>query len=373
MSASGPVASASVPSAAVPSAAVPSSAVADRAAPPAPAPLAEVWRGDFTESVHVGHAVVCTPSGEIVEAWGDPARITLPRSAVKMIQALPLLESGAADAFRLGTERLALACASHSGAPMHVERVRSWLDGLGLGDDALRCGPQPSGWAPERDRMIRAGEAPGQAHNNCSGKHTGFLTLAAHLRAGPEYVEPDHPVQIAAREAMAEMTGDAGLGFGVDGCSAPNFAATLQGLAWAMARMARPAEAGLGRARTAAAERLVTAMATHPELVSGEGRACAGFMRALADASGGGGGLPAAVKTGAEGVFCAILPAQGLGIALKIEDGATRASECAMAALLARLGAVEASDPRIAERLRAGLPNRRGLPVAGMRPAAGLV
>lgn len=323
-------------------------------------PMVEVWRGAFTECVHAGHAVICTPSGEIVEAWGDPDRVTLPRSAVKMIQALPLVESGAADAYGLSDERLALACASHSGAPMHVDRVRAWLADLGLGDEALRCGAHESGCLQERDRMIRAGEAPAQAHNNCSGKHSGFLTLTAHLRAGPEYVEPGHPVQAAARAAMAEMTGDEGLGFAVDGCSAPNFAATLRGLAWAMARMARPEDAGLGEARAAASRRLTAAMAAHPELVSGQGRACAAFMRAL------GGG--SAVKTGAEGVFCAILPREGLGVALKIEDGATRAAECAMAALLVRLGAADRVDPRIAARLLARLPNRRGQDVAGLRP-----
>ncbi|MEO0681047.1 MAG: asparaginase [Pseudomonadota bacterium] len=324
-------------------------------------PLVEVWRGAFVEGLHRGHAVVCDPGGQVVEAWGDPARVTLPRSAVKMIQALPLVESGAADAAGLGTEQLALSCASHSGAPMHVDRVRAWLAGLGLGEADLRCGPQPSGMEAERERMIRAGEAPDQCRNNCSGKHSGFLTLSRRLGGGPDYIDPDHPVQRAAQAAMEALTDDVGFGHAVDGCSAPNFAATLHGLARAMARLARPRDA-LGGVRGAAAERLTRAMAAHPELVSGEGRACAAFMRAC------GGGT--AVKTGAEGVFCAILPVQGLGIALKIEDGATRASECAMAALLVRHGAASAEDPRIAARLHAALPNRRGLRVAGLRPAA---
>lgn len=326
-------------------------------------PLVEVRRGDFLECVHRGSAVVCDASGAVVEAWGDPGRATLPRSAVKMIQALPLVESGAADAARLGPEQLALSCASHSGAPMHVDRVRAWLASLDLAETDLRCGPQSSGWAPEAERMIRAREAPDQTYNNCSGKHSGFLTLSRHLGGGSEYIDPDHPVQRAVREACEALTGDAGLGHAVDGCSAPNFAATLTGLARAMAGFSRPEEA-LSGLRAAAAGRLTSAMAAHPELVSGEGRACADFMRAC--------GKGAAVKTGAEGVFCAILPDQGLGIALKIEDGATRASECAMAALLVRFGAADPADPRISARLHAPLRNRRGLLAAGVRPAAAL-
>jgi L-asparaginase II len=324
-----------------------------------PVTMVETWRGTLPESRHRGHAVVCDASGGIVAAWGDPEAVIFPRSSCKMLQALPLVESGAAE--DLSSERLALACASHNGADMHVSRVAAWLGDLGLAEPDLRCGPQVPDDATERHRLRAAHEAPCQLHNNCSGKHAGFLALNRQLRGGAEYVEIDHPVQKAVRAAFEEMTDAPSPGWGVDGCSAPNFATTVRGLAFAMARMADPR--GLGRAREDAARRLVAAMVAHPELVAGEGRACTELMRAMGGA--------VAVKTGAEAVFVAILPARGLGIALKIEDGATRASECAIAALLVRVGAVEAGDPAVTRRLRAPIVSRRGIPAGGIRPAEG--
>ncbi|MEO0999237.1 MAG: asparaginase [Pseudomonadota bacterium] len=326
------------------------------------ASLVEVWRGDFLESRHRGHAVVADATGDIVASWGDAEGVVLPRSAMKMLQALPLVESGAADAAGLGTEELALACASHQGAAIHSSRVARWLAGLGLGERDLRCGPQVPNDAAARAALREAGDAPDQTHNNCSGKHAGFLTLGQRLGGGAEYVAPDHPVQVAARAAIEEMSGAPSPGFAIDGCSAPNFAVGLRRLATAMARMAAPAM--LRGARRAAAERLVGAMMAHPELVAGEGRACTELMRAMAGR--------AAVKTGAEGVFCAILPGRGLGIALKIEDGATRAAECVMAALLVRAGVADPDDPAVIRRLRPRQLNRREIDTGVMRPDADL-
>lgn len=306
--------------------------------------LVELWRGELLESVHRGHAVVCDAGGAVVEAWGDPEAVVYPRSSSKMIQALPLLESGAGAG--LSSERLALACASHGGAAIHTERVGEWLAELGLSDGDLRCGAHLPSDRPTAEAMLRDGEKPCQVHNNCSGKHAGFLHLARHLRAGSEYVEIDHPVQVAAREAFEAATGETVAGWGVDGCSAPNFACTLQGLARGVAGFAA-ADASEARAR------LVAAMMAHPELVAGEGRACTELMRAC--------GGRAALKTGAEGVYVGILPGQALGFALKIEDGATRAAEAVTAALLVRLGALEAGHP-VAERLMAGVQrNWRGI------------
>lgn len=322
-----------------------------------PVPMVEAWRGGLPESVHRGHAVVCDAAGGIVAAWGDPEAVIFPRSSCKMLQALPLVESGAADG--LSTERLALACASHDGAEMHVARVARWLADMGMAEADLRCGPQVPDDAPERHRLREAHLAPCQLHNNCSGKHAGFLTLNRRLGGGPEYVAVDHPVQKAVRAAFEEMTDAPSPGWGIDGCSAPNFATTVRGLAFAMARMADPR--GLGPAREDAARRLVAAMVAHPALVAGEGRACTELMAAMDGA--------AAVKTGAEGVFVAILPARGLGVALKVADGATRGSECAIAALLVRLGMVEADDPAVTRRLLPPIVSRRGFPAGGLRPA----
>jgi len=322
------------------------------------ATLVEIWRGPILESQHRGHAVICNAEGEIISAWGDPELVFLPRSAAKMLQALPLVESGAAAEAGLRPEQLALSCASHNGAAIHTERVNAWLETLGLGDDDFRCGAHEPKDREARDALIRAGKQPCQVHNNCSGKHAGFLTLARHLKAGPEYVDPDHPVQLAVREAFEGMTGMTSPGFGIDGCSAPNFATTLQGMATAMARMAA-GETG-SHARNMAAARLVAAMARHPELVAGEGRACTELMRAM-------GGI-ASIKTGAEGVFVAILPGPRLGIAVKIEDGAGRAAETVIAALLARLGALDPDHPAAHKYMHGPITNWRGIETGFVRP-----
>ncbi len=169
-----------------------------------PVPLTEIWRGPMIESLHLGHAVICDDTGQIVQAWGDPELAIYPRSSAKMIQALPLIESGAAAAHGLTTEHLALACASHNAAAIHTGRVLAWLADLGLSDDDFRCGPQEPDDIPARDGLIRAGKTPCQYHNNCSGKHSGFLTLTRHLGAGPEYIDIDHPVQRACIEASGQ-------------------------------------------------------------------------------------------------------------------------------------------------------------------------
>ncbi len=323
-------------------------------------PFTEIWRGDFLESVHAGHAVVMNATGSIIASWGDPEAVILPRSSSKMLQAIPLVESGAAAAFGLTSEHLALACASHQGAPEHTERVDAWLHHLGLGENDLRCGPQPPEDTPTRHAMLISGGSPCQLHNNCSGKHSGFLTLSKYLGAGPEYIEADHPVQLAVREVFEDLTGETSPGFAIDGCSAPNFATSVTGLARAMARMADPNS--LGASRSAAAKSLVDAMLKHPSLVAGTTRACTELMEASDH--------HVVVKTGAEGVFVAILPNQNIGVALKIIDGATRASESAMAAILVRLGVLDPNHPLVAKRLRPRILNRRKIDTGSVEPAA---
>ncbi|WP_439121909.1 asparaginase [Marivita sp.] len=327
------------------------------------APLAEIWRGPFCESHHTGHAVICDGFGQIVAAWGDADAVILPRSSSKMIQALPLLTSGAATAHSLTREQLALSCASHQGAPIHVERVSRWLKDLGLDDGALRCGPQASRDKDLKLDMIRAGESPCRVHNNCSGKHAGFLTLTQHLGAGPEYVDLDHPVQRACLDVFETVTDQTSPGFGIDGCSAPNFATTMHGMARAMAWFATSGQRS--DTLSAAATQLVEAMYAHPDLVAGEGRACTRLMRAAKE--------PVALKTGAEGYFIAILPSRGLGIALKASDGATRAAECAIAALLVRLDVLDAKNPEVQAFLNPNIRNWDGLVTGQIKPAPGLL
>ncbi|WP_373050194.1 asparaginase [Thalassovita aquimarina] len=326
-----------------------------------PVPMAEIWRGDFLESVHHGHAVICDDSGQIVEAWGDPQAVVLPRSSSKMIQALPLVESGAADAYRLWDEHLALACASHNGAAIHTERVQGWLDHIGRAEDDFRCGAQEPRDIEMRNALICSGKEPCQIHNNCSGKHAGFLTLNRHLGAGSEYVEISHPVQQACLEAFEDVCGEESPGHVVDGCSAPNFAVSLQGMARAMAYFAAAEERPGVRAE--AAVRLRRAMVAYPELVAGEGRACTELMRAAQGR--------VALKTGAEAFFIAIIPERKLGVALKITDGSTRGAECAIAAILVKLGLLDANHPATLKRMNAPIRNWRGIETGVIRRAAG--
>lgn len=295
--------------------------------------LVEVTRGDTVESVHRGAVVVTDTDGKVVMAWGDVDAAVCPRSSIKPMQALPLVESGAAEAFKISEEELALACASHGGEPEHVDRVAAWLARAGLSVDDLECGAHPPSTISANEALIRQGVRPCPLHNNCSGKHTGFLCLATHLKAPTKgYVEANHPVQRAGFSALADLAGvDLSRAPAVrDGCNAPNTFLPLKNLATAWARFGAPDKLPAHRAK--ALNRIRAAMKNHPFLFSGTDRACLTLTKALK-----GGGV---AKTGAEAVFTACVPEQGLGIALKIDDGATRASQVAITAILKKLGAL---------------------------------
>jgi len=320
--------------------------------------LVELTRGALVESVHRGAIAIADSEGALFASLGDVDTPVYPRSSLKPIQALPLLESGAADAFSLRPEEIALACASHSGEPMHTERVAAWLKKIGCSELDLACGAHPPRYEPVWETMIRHGESPTRIHNNCSGKHTGFLTVARHWNVATDgYERHDHPVQMAVAKALGDLTGLTGeLPWGVDGCTAPNFAIPLSAFARALAKLARPDS--LTQTRANAARRIVSAMMAHPELVAGTGRADTLIMRACKGR--------AAVKIGAEGVFAAILPEIGLGLAIKIDDGAARASEIAVATVLSKLGLPTA------EFARKPVLTTRGGTVGEHRPAPAL-
>lgn len=325
-----------------------------------PVDMVEIWRGGRLESLHQGHAVVMSEQG-IEHAWGDPNHITFPRSSAKMIQALPMVESGVADKFGLSEEQLALSCASHSGAAIHTERVNRWLTDLNLTDAALTCGPQWPSDISARDALIKSDASPCRYHNNCSGKHCGFLTMVAANGWGPDYTDIEHPLQRQILAAFEDVTDTASSGWGIDGCSAPNHATTIAAMAHAMMRFACADERDVrGRAMI----RLRNAMMAHPALVANTDRACTQLMQAAKG--------QAAIKTGAEGFFIAILPQKQMGVALKIMDGTTRASECAMAAILAKLGVVDANNPKVAAYRNPDLRNFAGLVTGDMRPSSTL-
>lgn len=324
--------------------------------------LVELTRGDLVESVHRGAIAIADASGALKLALGDVTSPVYSRSSLKPMQAIPLVESGAADAFGLDDDCIALACASHSGEPMHTERVEMWLRRIGLDEQDLACGAHASRYEPVVEAMIRARMKPTRLYNNCSGKHTGFLTVARHWDVATQgYEHVDHPVQQAVAAALKELTGARELSYGIDGCAAPNFATSLTEFATAAARMATPS--ALPAPRAAATQRIIGAMIKHPELMSGTGRACAILIRACNG--------KAAVKTGAEGFFGAWIPAKGLGVAIKIDDGAGRAAETVMAAVLDQLG-VLGDDPKARAILRAPIFNTRGTTVGERRASAAL-
>jgi L-asparaginase II len=327
--------------------------------------LVEVLRGALVESRHCGAIAVADAAGSRVLALGDVDRPVYPRSAIKALQALPLIESGAADRFGLRPEELAVACASHSGEPGHVATVERMLVAAGLDAAALKCGThwpihQPSGQA-----LAHAGRKASAVHNNCSGKHAGFLCVACALDADRgSYVEPRNPVQ---REVKAVLENLAGATLAqdvcaVDGCSVPTWALPLAGLARAFARFG--SGQGLAPARQKAAERLRAAVAAHPWHVAGTGRFCTELMRAL--------GTRAFVKTGAEGVFCAALPHEGLGIAVKCDDGAGRAAEVMTAATIARFLTSEDDRAALEPFVRPTLRNWNAIAVGSLRPTAAI-
>ncbi|UEM03032.1 asparaginase [Skermanella rosea] len=327
--------------------------------------LVEVTRGGIVESRHRGIAAVVDAEGHVVAHWGDFEKPIYARSAIKSLQAIPLVESGAAEAFGVSDEELALACASHNGEQRHTRLVAAWLERIGCGPADLECGTHLPYDEETAHALIRAGEAPGTVHNNCSGKHAGMLSTARHKGEPTKgYIRFDHPVQQRILGVLEQMTARdlSAAPWGVDGCGIPTIAIPLGSLALAMARMADPRE--LPDRRAEAVARIRRAWGTHPYLVGGRGT----FDTRMMEATGG----EALVKIGAEGVMCAVLPGLGLGIAVKIEDGATRAAGVAMAALLRQCKVLtEARWQELAAVTHPEIANRVGLAVGEVRPAAG--
>ncbi len=323
--------------------------------------LVEVTRGDMVESFHRGAVAVVDARGRCVHAWGDVERPVYGRSAIKPLQALALVETGAAERFELGDAEIALACASHRGEAAHVDRVRQWLRRVGLSEADLECGAHPPRDPDEAARLLRSGRAPSPVHNNCSGKHAGFLTTAAHLGEPTRgYVSADHPVQRRVRAILESMSGTALVDapLGVDGCGIPVVGMSLRASAFAMARLGNPA--GLPAARVRAVERICRAMWAQPHMVAGTNRLCTVLMQALPG--------KVLLKTGAEGVYTAVLPEQELGVALKIDDGAGRAAAVAVAAVLRYVGQLPACA--LAAWLELPNTNVRGASIGVCRPAA---
>jgi L-asparaginase II len=335
--------------------------------------LVDVLRGGIVESAHRGALAIVDADGALHTALGDIDRPVFPRSAIKVLQALPLVESGAADQFGLNDEELALACASHGGEPLHAQTAASMLAKAGLDAGVLECGAH---WPYEdtaTKNLARSGQAPTALHNNCSGKHSGFVCLGCGLAGSADrrgflrgYVQPGHAVMREVTAAIQTTTGFdlAATAVGTDGCSIPTYAVPLRHLALAFARVATGVGLQAGHAR--AARRLRQAVARAPFMVAGTGRFDTRVMQLL--------GERVFCKVGAEGMYCAALPTLGLGVAIKMDDGNNaRAVEVVMAAVVLSLLALDDAEREFMQRLATPtLKNWNGIEVGGLRPGAKL-
>ncbi|MEE9447637.1 MAG: asparaginase [Arenicellales bacterium] len=292
--------------------------------------LVEVIRGGVVESRHRGAMIAFNAQGETLLSMGDVEALVYPRSSLKLFQALPLIESGGADALGLSDKQIALSCASHSGEQMHVDAVSAWLNQLGLDEQALECGSTLPLEEPVLRAHIRAGGDGSKTHNNCSGKHAGMLSLATHLGQGIKgYSTYEHPVTQTWLKVMSELSGVnmQEMVWERDGCGMPAPQMPLSAFAKGMAQFAAPENHAPKRA--AAIKRVLACMGKYPEMMAGTHRCCTAVIRQTKG--------EVIVKTGAEGVFGGVAPNLGIGFALKIDDGATRASEVALGGLLNQL------------------------------------
>jgi L-asparaginase II len=328
--------------------------------------IVEVQRGKFVESIHRGSLAIVDAVGRTVFSCGAIDAAVFPRSAAKPLQAMPLLASGAADRLRIEDREVALACGSHGGEPEHVAGVTSMLRKAGLDASSLECGTH---WPLDESaarQLAASGALPIPLHNNCSGKHAGFICVAVARGHDPVgYSAADHPVmrEVTSTLAMVTSTTLDESNRAIDGCSIPTHALPLRSLAVGFARLGTGD--GLPPELAAAAGRIRSAMAACPTSIAGTGR----FDTRIASACGG----DALTKSGAEGVAACTIPAAGLGIAVKIDDGAGRAAEAVMAAVLCSLlGEAFTSKPAIKalfdERMEMVLRNWRGVPVGRIRP-----
>jgi len=326
--------------------------------------LAEVIRGETVESVHSGHICAVDGEGQEIVSVGDPATVTYFRSACKAFQFIPCITSGAANAFGFSPEEVALAVASHSGEPRHIEIAASMLAKAGFSESDLRCGAHLPFNEDEANRLIAAGEKPSQLHNNCSGKHAAMLAFAKHIDSGTtNYEFPSNRIQKRILRCVADLTGipEDQISIGIDGCAAPNFALPLNAMARSFAALVRPDH--LPDVVRAACARVVAAMVKFPELIGGTGRLDTILMQAA----------PGKIvsKVGADGVWlCGVLPSEpyptGLGIALKIADGDdTRGRPVVAVQILKRLGILREDDVPDLSPMR--IRNRRGDEVGHVR------
>ncbi|MFC7516241.1 asparaginase [Herbaspirillum sp. GCM10030257] len=324
------------------------------------APLVEVIRGGRLESLHYGAVAVVNAKGDLLYHAGDPDFLTFTRSTIKPFQALPFLRAGGHEKFGFDSRELALMCASHSGEAMHTQTVEGMLRKANCEEHHLRCGCHVPMHFTVQDKAPPEGATFNQLHNNCSGKHAGFLAYCVQ-NGHPldNYVEPAHPLQQAVRDSVAEVAGMSAsdMAMGIDGCSAPNYGLPLSRLAHTYARLAQgdrdPHYGSL-------MGELFRAMTLHPELVSGTGRSDLAFMQTVPG--------DWVAKIGAEAVQVIGIRSAGIGIAVKIADGSTRGLFPATISVLQQIGILPSAEATpLASWARPQINNFRGLHTGEVR------
>ena len=326
--------------------------------------LVEVTRHGTVESRHFGSAVVCDARGNVVESWGDIESLVFPRSALKPMLAIQLVESGASAHYALNDAELSLACSSHQGEQMHQDMVASWLNRLGLTEEHLACGPVLPEDTESAHKLLASGQQGCRIHHNCSGKHAGFLTTALHLDLSlDDYHHIEHSLQQLSLDTLSDLA-DIDLKqypIGIDGCGLPAPTMPLLQLGHATARFANPVD--LSDYRAQAIYRLHEAITNEPLYIAGHGSVVSELNEVTKGA--------VLAKTGAEGVATAALPGRGLGIALKITDGSSRARSVALLAILDHLGALSDEEKhQLQAHISPVILNSTGIVVGEIRPAA---
>lgn len=300
--------------------------------------MVEVTRGPIVESLHQVMAVVTNELGSVTHYWGNPQYLTLPRSAIKMLQVLPLIESGAADKFNLEAKHIALACGSHRGEKDHLQALSQWMEKTGIPESQLICGPHLPYDEKSAQEFLRRGQSPTALCNNCAGKHLALISTCLHKGEDPTgYEKYEHIAQKRLRKVLTEMVkvDHSKVGHGVDGCGIPTYGVALQSLAVGMSSLINPKE---NPTRKAASQRVLDAVRSHPYYVAGSDN----FVTAVIEKSQG----RAIIKSGAEGVVCGVLPEKRVAFALKASDGGARAAQVAAATLLLQLGGLSETEFR---------------------------
>lgn len=326
--------------------------------------LVNRWRGNAIESRHRGAVAVVEASGQVFAALGDVQRAVFPRSAIKFLQAIPFVESGAIEAYSLDDRHIALSCSSHNGEPIHAGLAQDWLERIGCGHDDLECGAELPLHQATQFELMAQGRGPQRHHHNCSGKHLGFLSTCKQLgEATHDYRLYNHAAQQRWFQVLESLTNTrvSQLPWGYDGCAIPTLALPLQRVALAMARFGVPSRFE-GERRTAV-ERIHAAITTNPYMVAGKERLCTSLMERLAP--------NILVKVGADGVYTAVIPEHELGVAIKIDDGNDAAARVALGAVLQTLGVLAPEESKaLGEYFRPSVNNSRGETIGRIEPSS---